>query len=120
MLMKRLLLCLLTAGTLLNAGENQTFQDGDVVGFCGDSLTHAGYSEVNYTHVLFNYYVTHFPEREIELRNLGVGRATILHGLDLYEQDPAAPGQVVVQGTVADLPVGGEDPHPGHGAGGHP
>ena len=75
--MKRLLLCLLTAGTLLNAGENQTFQDGDVVGFCGDSLTHAGYSEVNYTHVLFNYYVTHFPEREIELRNLGVGRATI-------------------------------------------
>ena len=33
MLMKRLLLCLLTAGTLLNAGENQTFQDGDVVGF---------------------------------------------------------------------------------------
>lgn len=92
MLMKRLLLCLLTAGTLLNAGENQTFQDGDVVGFCGDSLTHAGYSEVNYTHVLFNYYVTHFPEREIELRNLGVGRATILHGLDLYEQDPAARG----------------------------
>ena len=31
------------------------------------------------------------------------------------EQDPAAPGQVVVQGTVADLPVGGEDPHPGLG-----
>ena len=104
MLMKRLLLCLLTAGTLLNAGENQTFQDGDVVGFCGDSLTHAGYSEVNYTHVLFNYYVTHFPEREIELRNLGVGRATILHGLDLYEQDPAARGltKVVLEYGIND------------------
>ena len=104
MLMKRLLLCLLTAGTLLNAGENQTLQDGDVVGFCGDSLTHAGYSEVNYTHVLFNYYVTHFPEREIELRNLGVGRATILHGLDLYEQDPAARGltKVVLEYGIND------------------
>ena len=112
MLMKRLLLCLLTAGTLLNAGENQTFQDGDVVGFCGDSLTHAGYSEVNYTHVLFNYYVTHFPEREIELRNLGVGRATILNGLDLYEQDPAARGltKVVLEYGINDTKNLYEDP----------
>ena len=91
-MLRRFLLCLLTAGLVAGGSGNQAFQDGDVVGFWGDSITHAEYSEINYTHVLYNYYVTHFPEKEIELRNLGVGGARISHGLDLYEKDPAARG----------------------------
>ena len=42
--------------------RRETFQKGDVVGFFGDSITHAEYSEINYTHVLYNYYVTHLPK----------------------------------------------------------
>ena len=103
--MSRFLLCLLTAGMLVGGSGNQTFQDGDVVGFWGDSITHAGYSEINYTHVLNNYYVTHYPEREIEIRNLGVGGAKASHGLYLYEKDPSAKGvtKVFLEYGINDL-----------------
>lgn len=103
--MRRLLLCLLTVGLLAGENGEQAFQDGDVVGFCGDSITHAEYSEINYTHVLYDYYVTHMPEEEIELRNLGVGGARIPDGLELYEKDPAASGldTVVLEYGINDL-----------------
>ena len=103
--MRRLLLCLLAAGTLWNGSTDQVFQDKDVVGFWGDSITHAAYSEINYTHVLYNYYVTHFPEREMEFRNLGVEGSRLSHGLDLYEKDPSAQGltKVVLEYGINDL-----------------
>ncbi|MEH2958740.1 SGNH/GDSL hydrolase family protein [Candidatus Merdisoma sp. JLR.KK006] len=90
--MRRLLLGILILGLLTGKNENQAFQNGETVGFMGDSITHAEYSEINYTHVLYNYYVTHMPEVEIELRNLGVGGATVLNGIELYKKDPAAAG----------------------------
>ena len=104
--MKRLFLCVL-AVVLMLAGklENGTTQKGEVIGFWGDSITHAEYSEINYTHVLYNYYVTHMPEEEIELRNLGVGGAKVPHGLMLYKKDPAAAGldKVVLEYGINDL-----------------
>lgn len=103
--MKRLLIYFLTLGLLTGENENRAFQNGDVVGFWGDSITHAEYSEINYTHVLYNYYVTHMPEEEIELRNLGVGGARIDDGLELYEKDPAAKGinKAVLEYGINDL-----------------
>ena len=90
--MRRFLLCLLAAGMLTGGIRRETFQKGDVVGFFGDSITHAEYSEINYTHVLYNYYVTHLPKEEMEFRNLGVGGAKLSDGLELYQEDPASSG----------------------------
>jgi len=84
---------------------NQAFQDGDVIGFWGDSITHAEYSEINYTHVLYDYYVTHMPEKEIEIRNLGVGGARVPHGWELYGRDPSGNdvNKVVIEYGINDL-----------------
>lgn len=103
--MRRFLLYFLTLGLLTGNNQIPDFQKGDVIGFWGDSITHAEYSEVNYTHVLYNYYVTHMPEEEIELRNLGVGGAQLRHGLELYEKDPMSKGldKAVLEYGINDL-----------------
>lgn len=103
--MRQLFLCFMIVGLLAGEYDSRTFQDGEVIGFLGDSITHAEYSEVNYTHVLYNYYVTHMPEEEIELRNLGVGGAGVTDGLELYKKDPAASGldEIVLEYGLNDL-----------------
>lgn len=103
--MKRFLLYVLTLGLLTGSSQVPAYQKGDVIGFWGDSITHAEYSEVNYTHVLYNYYVTHMPEEEIELRNLGVGGAQLRHGLELYGKDPMGEGvnKAVLEYGINDL-----------------
>ncbi len=103
--MRRFLLCLLAAGMLTGGIRRETFQKGDVVGFFGDSITHAEYSEINYTHVLYNYYVTHLPKEEMEFRNLGVGGAKLSDGLELYQEDPASSGlqKAVLEYGINDL-----------------
>lgn len=107
-MIRSFLICILAAGVLTGEIGSQPFENGDVVGFCGDSITHAEYSEINYTHVLYNYYVTHMPEEEIELRNLGVGGARIINGLELYGRDPAAAGldKAVLEYGINDLNAG--------------
>lgn len=47
------------------------YEDGDVVGIIGDSITHVQYGPVSYIEALYHYYLCQFPEREIEFRNLG-------------------------------------------------
>ena len=49
--------CLLTAGLTVSSLGAPALTDGSVLGFWGDSITHAEYSEINYTHVLYNYFV---------------------------------------------------------------
>lgn len=78
------------------------FEDGDVVGFIGDSITHAQYCSVNYVETLYQYYLSRFPEREVEFRNLGTAGFKACDVLNIYDQDPAFGGinkAVIMLGT---------------------
>lgn len=78
------------------------FQEGDVVGFIGDSITHAVYTPVNYVEALYQYYLSRFPERIIEFRNLGTGGYNVKDVLNIYDRDPAFRGinkAVIMLGT---------------------
>ncbi len=72
--------------------EESFFEDGDVVGFIGDSITHAEYTSINYMEFLYQYYLSRFPNREIEFRNLGTASCTVQDVLDIYDRDPAFQG----------------------------
>jgi len=45
------------------------FKDGDRIIFAGNSITEAGF----YPNYIWLYYITHFPERKIEVMNGGIG-----------------------------------------------
>lgn len=68
------------------------FTYGDVVGFIGDSITHVEYLPVSYVELLENYYLAHYPEQEIEFRNLGMAGYTVRDILEVYDRDPAFRG----------------------------
>lgn len=44
------------------APEIPLFEDGDTVGFIGDSVTHVTYSSLSYVEMLDQYYQSAFPE----------------------------------------------------------
>lgn len=69
---------------LIPIGEEFLFEDGDIVGFIGDSITHVEYTEISYQEFLYNYYITRYPEWELEFRNLGIGSFTARDALELY------------------------------------
>ncbi|MCI9306417.1 MAG: hypothetical protein HFI28_08055 [Lachnospiraceae bacterium] len=71
-------------GELEPPKEEFLFEDGDVVGFIGDSITHVEYSGISYQEFLYNYYITRYPQWELEFRNLGVGSYTAADALKLY------------------------------------
>lgn len=48
------------------------YRDGDVVAFCGDSITHIGI----YPYFIEHYYQTRFPERNITFFNKGISANT--------------------------------------------
>lgn len=78
------------------------YEDGDVVGFVGDSITHAEYCSINYVEALNLYYLSRFPDREVEFRNLGASGYKIKDILRIYDQDPAFRGinkAVIMLGT---------------------
>ncbi|MGN0168089.1 MAG: GDSL-type esterase/lipase family protein [Acetatifactor sp.] len=89
------------------------YEDGDVVGFIGDSITHAIYTPVNYVNVLSLYYLSRFPQQEVEFRNLGAAGYKISDVLNIYDQDPAFRGinkAVIMLGTnEAILGISSED-----------
>lgn len=68
------------------------YEDGDVVGFIGDSITHVEYSSINYVEFLYNYYLSRFPDRRVEFRNLGVSSYKVSDILNIYDEDPAFKG----------------------------
>ena len=90
-----MIFCLL-AGTNVQAEgteEGMTFyEEGDIVGFIGDSITHASYASLNYIEALYHYYLSCFPEQQVEFRNLGVPGYTIRNVLELYPEDLAFQG----------------------------
>lgn len=73
-------------------GTLPVWEDGDVVGFIGDSITHAEYCAISYVEVLYDYYLSHYPEKEVEFRNLGVASFKASHILDIYHRDQAFEG----------------------------
>ena len=69
---------------LMPTGEEFLFEDGDIVGFIGDSITHVEYTEISYQEFLYNYYITRYPKWELEFRNLGTGSFMASDVLELY------------------------------------
>lgn len=64
------------------------FEDGDVVGFIGDSITHARYCDISYLEIMNQYYLCQFSEKNVEFRNLGVAGYKACDVLDIFESDP--------------------------------
>lgn len=94
----------LGAGMQADASEEifPRFEDGDIVGFIGDSITHVVYGPLGYVEMLEQYYLSRFPEEEIEFRNLGSEGYRATNTLDIYDSDPAFRGlnkAVVMLGT---------------------
>ena len=78
------------------------FENGDVAGFIGDSITHVTYSSLSYVEMLDQYYQSAFPERTVEFRNLGTDGFKAGDILNIYDQDPAFQGinkAVIMLGT---------------------
>ncbi len=78
------------------------FEDGETVGFIGDSITHVTYSDHGYVELVEQYYLSRFPERRIEFRNLGVDGHKASDFLNIYDLDPALRGldrAVIMLGT---------------------
>lgn len=100
-----LLLCLcLGMGLKAEASEElySRFEDSDIVGFIGDSITHVVYRPLGYVEILEQYYLSRFPEEEIEFRNLGAEGHRTCDILNLFETDPAFEGltkAVIMLGT---------------------
>lgn len=77
--------------------EEFMFEDGDIVGFIGDSITHVEYTGISYQEFIYNYYITRYPEWNLEFRNLGTASYKVSDALALYGdekgiQDPAIEG----------------------------
>lgn len=85
------------------AGEPLSFyEDGDVVGFIGDSITHVDYNRLGYVEILDLYYRSRLPQRNVEFRNLGTNGFKAVDVLEFYDRDPAYKGinkAVILLGT---------------------
>ena len=95
-------ICFETNVGAAESGETFYFEDGDVVGFIGDSITHCTYTSVSYVNVMNLYYISRFPEEQIEFRNIGNSGYKAVDVLSVYDQDPALRGinkAVIMLGT---------------------
>lgn len=78
------------------------YEDGDVVGFIGDSITHVTYDPLSYMEILEEYYLSRFPGQRTEFRNVGTGGYKAADVLNIYDRDPAFQGlskAVIMLGT---------------------
>lgn len=78
------------------------YEDGDVVGFIGDSITHVKYSSLSYVEILEAYYLSRFPGENTEFRNVGTAGYKAVDVLNIYDKDPALQGinkAVIMLGT---------------------
>jgi lysophospholipase L1-like esterase len=65
-------LCILTFSVFAKEKSVKMFKNGDVVAFIGDSITHNGF----YQTIIYEYYVTRFPDRKIRFYNRGISGDT--------------------------------------------
>lgn len=103
------LVCLLLLGQKLpvraaspTSSPLDFYNDGKVIGFIGDSITYASYTNLSYVDILNQYYLSLFPDRQMEFRNISAGGYKISDVLNIYDQDPALQGldkAVIMLGT---------------------
>lgn len=62
------------------------FEDGDVVGFIGDSITQVEYTGISYQEFIYNYYITRHPDWSLEFRNLGTASYMASDAVRLYSK----------------------------------
>ena len=62
------------------------FEDGDVVGFIGDSITQVDYTGISYQEFIYNYYITRHPDWKLEFRNLGTASYMASDAVRLYSE----------------------------------
>lgn len=93
----------LWTGMQVNAAQELSiYEDGDVVGVIGDSITHARYCDIGYVELLNQYYLCRFPDRRLEFRNLGVAGGKACDVLNIYDLDPGFQGinkAIIMLGT---------------------
>ena len=65
------LICFLILASLISSAQKapEPFANGDRIVFAGNSITENGFYET----YIWLYYITHFPERKIEVLNGGIG-----------------------------------------------
>jgi len=73
--------------SMIPCTEEFLFEDGDVVGFIGDSITHVEYTGVSYQEFIYNYYITRYPQWNLEFRNLGTSSYTAKDAVELYRKE---------------------------------
>ena len=83
--------------SLMPQEDSFMFEDGDVVGFIGDSITQVNYTGISYQEFIYNYYITRHPDWDLEFRNLGTSSFTAADAVKLYSgqsgiTDPAIEG----------------------------
>lgn len=103
-----LILCLLLPQGMpvqaepLSSDSPDFYSNNEVVGFIGDSITYASYTPLSYMDILNLFYLSLFPDRQIEFRNISAGGYKISDVLNIYDQDPAFDGldkAVIMLGT---------------------
>lgn len=67
-----------------DAKKKFLFEDGDIVGFLGDSITHVEYTGISYQEFIYNYYITRYPKWSLEFRNLGTSSYMASDAVALY------------------------------------
>ena len=94
------------------AQHDETFQDGETVCFLGDSITHGG----AYHGMIYDYYLTRFPDRTIHFVNAGIAGDSAGGALGRLEEDvlSKSPSTVVVMLGMNDVGRGNyvADPTP--------
>ncbi|MBT5606698.1 MAG: hypothetical protein HN742_20450 [Lentisphaerae bacterium] len=81
----------LAAGILTETGRAATplFEDGERVGFIGDSITHGDANESDYHEFVHLYYLTRFPDREITVFDRGISGDTAQGTVRRFDGDIA-------------------------------
>lgn len=73
--------------------DNTMFEKGDVVGFIGDSITHAdNMNTPNYMSFIYDYYITRMPDEPVKLVNLGIASYTAGDVLNTFDENVAVGG----------------------------
>jgi len=77
------------------------FQDGDVVCFIGDSITHSR----KYHSYVYEYYLTRFPERHIRFVNCGIAGDSAAGALSRFDWDilPTQPNVACIMFGMNDV-----------------
>jgi len=91
------------------------FQDGDVVAFVGDSITHSG----RYHRFILDYYLTRFPERKVKFVNCGIAGDSAAGAVarlawDILPNQPTAASLMLGMNDVGRGYYGQENPDAGN------